>query len=365
MRTEICVFGSYAAALVMETERIPLTGETLLATRFRETWGGKGSDMAVQSARLRSYVHFLGVVGTDAFGDEFVRLMRQEGVDIAGLRRTDRLKTGAGFIIKDSAGNNIITVDMAANSLFCVDDVDRSRSIIKRCDVALAQLEIPKSTALHGLKTAHDLGLITILNPAPASNLLNEDLSFVDYLVPNETEARVCAGFAPDQRIDNDEVAVALRSTGCRNVVMTLGENGALLYGPTGSLHIDAFPVRTVDSNGAGDAFNGALAVALGEGLTQPEALRFATAAASLSCTAWETVDSYHDRQAVEALIRRGGADDHGKKPSSVSEKKRPNAGWYKDGLEGEFQDVERETISSLDSSNAKCIRQIGVNGHR
>lgn len=304
MPTEVVVLGSYAVALVMDADRIPLPGETLLARNFRQTWGGKGSDMAVQAARLRSYVHFLGVVGTDSFGDDFVRLMRKEGVDISGLRRTDELKTGAGFIIKDKSGANIITVDMAANSLFIPGDIDARMSILERSHVALAQLEIPLETALYGLRVAHTLGLKTVLNPAPARSLAGLDLSYIDYLTPNKTEARICAGFRPDEEVDQDLVAECLLACGCRNVVLTLGEAGACHYSRKSRTHIDAFPVEVVDSNGAGDAFSAALAVALGENMLEPVALRFAAAAAALSCTKWETIDSYHDRQEVEKFLR-------------------------------------------------------------
>lgn len=164
----IFIFGSYAKALVMTADRIPMVGETLIGDDFRQTWGGKGSDMAVQAARLGAKVAYAGVVGDDTFGHEFVTLMRDEGVNIDALTLTPELPTGAGLIIKDNQARNVIVVDMGANKLFSPAHVDEAKALIEQSRVALAQLEIPLETALYGLNLAKQLGNITILNPAPA-----------------------------------------------------------------------------------------------------------------------------------------------------------------------------------------------------
>ncbi|MBA7933745.1 MAG: ribokinase [Klebsiella huaxiensis] len=300
----VFILGSYAKALVMTAERIPLAGETLIGHDFRQTWGGKGSDMAVQAARLGADVVYSGVVGKDTFGTEFVELMLEEGINIDGLTLTTELPTGAGLIIKDKEARNVIVVDMGANKLFTPALVDNALHQIKSCGVALAQLEIPLETALYGLRRAKSLDKITILNPAPARDLRGLDLSAIDYLTPNETEARVALGLAPDDARSNREIASMLLETGCRYVVMTLGDAGSAVFGPQTTQEIPPCLVEVVDSNGAGDSFNAALAVALDEGQPISEAALFANATAALCCSDWETVPSYKYRTDVDAFLQ-------------------------------------------------------------
>jgi len=299
----IFILGSYAKALVMTADRIPMAGETLIGSDFRQTWGGKGSDMAVQAARLGANVAYAGVVGDDTFGHEFVALMRDEGVNIDALTLTPELPTGAGLIIKDNQARNVIVVDMGANKLFSPAHVNEARTLIEQSRVALAQLEIPLETALYGLNLAKQLGKITILNPAPARDLRGVNLSHIDYLTPNETEARVALGLAPDDARSNREIADLLLETGCRYVVMTLGEAGSAVFSRTDTLEILSCKVDVVDSNGAGDSFNAGLAVALSEGHIIEKAAFFANATAALCCCDWETVPSYKTRQEVEQFL--------------------------------------------------------------
>ncbi|MEK4149474.1 ribokinase [Robertmurraya sp. FSL W8-0741] len=302
---KICIIGSYAKALVMTTDRIPLVGETLLGDHYRETFGGKGSDMAVQAARLGAEVSYIGVVGNDSFGLEFLDLMESEGVTLEGIRKTTEKPTGVGFIIKDTNARNVIVVDMGANQLFSKRDIERHLKLIEEADVVLAQLEIPTETALYALKKAKELGKTTILNPAPAINLLSYDLSFVDFITPNETEARVTIGELPEVELSHREVALQLLQTGCGTVIMTLGGAGVEIHTSTKCTAINACPIEVVDSNGAGDSFNASLAVALGEGQELRDAVQFANAVAALCCTKWETVPSYHTRPEVEEFISK------------------------------------------------------------
>jgi ribokinase len=301
---EIVLIGSYLVALVMDVDRIPLRGETLLARNFREAYGGKGSDMAVQAARLGTPVRFVGCVGDDDFGRAFVKLMRDEGVNVGLLQQRGDLATGAGFIIKSGDGANIITVDIGANQLFSADDVDRAVPYMRPPSVVLIQLEIPLETALHAARRGHESGCTVILNPAPAYDLRGHDLSDVDLLTPNETEARVCLGLDPADPADDVEIARRLLGLGCRTVVMTLGERGSLIVTGDDITHVPAFSYPSiVDSNGAGDSFNAALASGLIEGRSLAEAARFANAVAGLCCTRWDTVPSYHTRAEVEAFL--------------------------------------------------------------
>ncbi|MGH1525470.1 ribokinase [Leifsonia sp. L25] len=307
MRTEpasprVTVLGSYAKAIVITADRIPLAGETVLGRDYRQEFGGKGSDMAVQAARLGARTTFVGVVGTDALGAEFLELMRDEGVDTTAVRTTSERSTGVGLIVKDEEGRNVIVVDLGANELFSPDDVVAAGGRVTDAAVVLAPLEIPLPTALHGLSRAHAAGAVTILNPAPAARLTGP-LEGIDVLTPNQTEARVLVGRDPHTDVDNAVIADELRALGVENVVITRGEEGVDVFTPDGYLHVLAHVVDVVDSNGAGDSFSAALAVGLAEGRTLPEAVVFANAAAALCCERWETVPSYRDRAAVEALL--------------------------------------------------------------
>lgn len=304
-RGSVCILGSYAEALTMTVKRIPVAGETLIGRDYRQEYGGKGSDMAVQASRLGADVSYLGVVGDDAFGQRFRDLMEREHVDTKGLRVTSERPTGVGMILKDEQARNVIAVDMGANELFRPEDIDRGFSQINEADVVLAQLEIPLETALYGLKRAKDMGKTTVLNPAPALDLRGQNLSDVDFITPNETESRLCVGLAPDADIDNASVASRLQEQGVKNVIITLGERGSVCFRENlPALNLPAFSIDEVDSNGAGDSFNAAFCVGLSETGNVEYAMTLAAATSSLSCTKWETVPSYHDRRAVDEFLR-------------------------------------------------------------
>lgn len=301
-KARVLVVGSYATGLVMETERLPQKGETLIGWGFRAVHGGKGSNQAVQAARLGAKVAFLACVGRDAYGDKLEALMREEGVSLSGVSRHAELPTGVGFIIVDRAGHNLITVDLGANRALTPETLAARADLFDAADVVLAQMEIPVETALAAMRMGRARGKTTILNPAPAADLTSHDLSSVDYLTPNETEACVCAG-APAGALE--EAIARLRRLGARHVVLTVGEQGCVWHDVSGrSTAVAGFRVKAVDTVGAGDAFSAAFAVALAEGCAVPDALRFANAAAALSVTKPDTIPSYHRRAEVDAFLR-------------------------------------------------------------
>jgi len=299
----LTVVGSYAKALVMTVDRLPEAGETLLGREYRETYGGKGSDMAVQAARLGADVVYVGAVGDDAHGAEFRALMAAEGVDDSRVTVDPTAPTGVGFIVKDTAGRNLIVVDKGANDRLLPEVLDRSADALRGADVVLAQLEIPLGSALHALAAAREAGVTTVLNPAPAVDLRGADLSAVDVLTPNEHEARVALGLPPGDPAPVEELARRLLALGPRSVVVTRGEDGALVADAAGATPVATAAVDVVDSNGAGDSFNAALAVALGEGCDLRDAAAFAGVVAALCCEHWETVPSYRTRAEVEDFL--------------------------------------------------------------
>ena len=304
MKPDVVVIGSYLVALVIEVERFPAVGETVHGSGYFETHGGKGSNMAVQAARLGARTSFVGRVGDDARGRAFADLLAAEGVAAEHLQVQEDSATGVGFILLGSDGQNMIAIDSGPNAHFSAADVERAAGLMQPPATVLTQLEIPLQTALRGMQAGRAAGCTTILNPAPAQDLSGEDLSSVAVITPNETEARVCLGLDPAERADEEELGRRLLERGCGAALLTLGERGCLCVTADGSEQVPGFAVpRVVDTTGAGDAFNAGLAVALAEGRPLAEAARFANAAAALCCTRLATLPSYHTRQQVGTFM--------------------------------------------------------------
>ncbi|MDD9985147.1 MAG: ribokinase, partial [Spirochaetaceae bacterium] len=191
------VIGSYLVALVIEVERIPAIGETVNGGGYFETHGGKGSNMAVQAARLGARCVFVGRVGDDARGQAFRAMLTGEGVGTDHLHLQEGIATGVGFVLLGPGGQNMIAIDRGANAQFSTADVDRVSGAMRPPATVLAQLEIPLATAMRGMRRGREAGCTTILNPAPAQDLSGEDLSNVSVITPNETEARAGRGPRP------------------------------------------------------------------------------------------------------------------------------------------------------------------------
>jgi ribokinase len=298
----VTIVGSYIAALVMDVACIPLEGETLIGHNFHTTHGGKGSNMAACAARLGAATRFFGKVGRDAFGEGFVRLLEQEKIDKGALLFSDTKPTAVGFIIFSSNGSNVIVIDTAANGEFSPADITAHSEVITSSAVAVSPLEIPLATALAAASVAKAAGTKFILNPAPAMDLREVDLSAVFALTPNELEGRVCLGLRPDDPIADNEVVLELLRLGVDNVMLTRGGKGVLWGCSAGLLEVPAVPVLVVDTVGAGDAFNAGLAVGLSEKKSTLEAIALGVTAASLSTQRRETIASYAYRAEVDLV---------------------------------------------------------------
>jgi ribokinase len=279
----IIVVGSYAAGLTMKVERLPSTGETLLGAGYRVDHGGKGSNQAVGCARLGAKVSFVAKIGKDAFGEMALGLYRDEGIDATNVETTADAPTGVGFVIVEAAsGQNCITIDPGANELLTAAEVSGCEGL-NTSAVVLTQLEIPVEAAEAALGRGRECGAVTILNPAPVRPLSDSILRMVDVLTPNETEARVLAGRSPSTEVEPVQVAHELIRKGVKQVVMTLGENGALIVTATSSTRFPAIRVSAADTTGAGDAFNAGLATALACGATLDASVEFAVVTGGLA----------------------------------------------------------------------------------
>lgn len=259
----------------------------------------------MQAARLGGRVEILTRIGKDTAGDEFLRLCRREGISDRYVGCDPDAPTATGFIICSATAQNIITIDIAALTRISKTHVDRALESVVPGDIVLLQFEIPIEIALYAAEVAHRKKAIVILNPAPAHDLNAFDLSAVDYLTPNETEVRVCLGLSPSDPASEALLAGRLLEKGCRNVLVTLGERGSLLCNrDVCRLYEPVRLEKAVDSTGAGDAFNGALAVALSEEMPMDDAVRFANAVAAFSCTRADTIPSYGTRSQIETFLQ-------------------------------------------------------------
>jgi ribokinase len=299
----VTVVGSFAVGLTLRADRFPVRGETLLGRDFDMGPGGKGSNQAVQAARLGADVEFIARLGEDNFAEIGAQLYRSENVGTRHLLRTAERNTGVGFIVLDTQGDNFIILDPGTNALFTPDDVEGARDRIQESHVMITQLEIPLETAGRALQLARAANVITILNPAPARRVPAEILKNADIVTPNETELRILLGRAPEANVNSIDLCDELLQTGVQRVVLTRGTLGAMIVTRDGYNNIPAYSVNVTDTTGAGDAFNGALATYLGSGMPLEPAVRHAVAAGALACTKLGVIPSLPHRTEIERLM--------------------------------------------------------------
>lgn len=304
---KVFVVGSFNTDLAVRTPRMPVGGETILGNSFLTGPGGKGANQAVAAARLGAEVNMLVKLGKDAFGDLAEQNLIKEGVRANFILRSSDSHTGVAFIIVDHQGENMIVVAGGANNLLSPADVDLAKNAICESNILLTQLEIPLETVKAAVEIAHRSGVKVILNPAPARELDSELLKMVDILTPNETEAQLITGL-PVNNVEQAEAAAReLMRRGVKSVVITLGDQGALVVQANSCMHVPSIQVDVVDTTGAGDAFSGALAVGLSEGFDLEYAARFANVTAALQVTRMGTAPAMPYRSEVLAILEGNG----------------------------------------------------------
>jgi ribokinase len=272
----IFVVASYMHAFVIRAPRVPREGETVFGTDSEIGPGGKGSNQAVAAARLGGQVDILACVGRDALGEQACELWQQEGLGTRWVSQDeDHRPTGMAFIIVDEHGQNRIIVTPGANDALLPRHAREAEETIAGADILIAQFESPANVVEEALALARAHGVTTILNPAPAREVPDLVLALADVITPNEAEAQVLTG-SEGRVSDPNELATALRRRGPKVVVLTMGEAGAYVLDDSGGRIIPGITVKPYDTTGAGDAFTGALAVALGRGLSLDEAVAFA-----------------------------------------------------------------------------------------
>ena len=302
----ISVLGIYVADLVFFGKKIPVEGETILGNNFVIGPGGKGSNQAVAAAKAGVKTYFISKIGDDQFGEMAIKIYDEAKVDYSNVIISKKYSTGAaGIMVNEETGANAINVFPGAAGAITNNDIDKAEEAIKNSKIFLTQLEAPKDTVMYAIKKAKDLGVQTILNPAPAADIDKSIFPYIDYFTPNETEASFYVNHPVETHDDASKAASKLLEMGIKNVIITLGEKGAYFanVNETFSSPIANLSNPVVDTTGAGDAFNAGFAAALTENQGIREAIAFASATAGLSTTKIGTAKSMPSREEIDKII--------------------------------------------------------------
>ena len=298
----IYVVGSSNTDMVVKSDKLPMPGETVMGGNFLMNPGGKGANQALSASRLGGKVSFICKVGNDLFGKQALQQFKREMIRTDFIVTDPHLPSGVALINVDTDGENCISVAPGANSSLRPSEVILAFDDLTPEDILLIQLEIPLDTVIFSIKAAFEKNVKVILNPAPAQKLSDDVLKCLYLITPNETEAELLTGI----RVVNDETAgqaaAILVARGCQNVIITLGSKGAFLFTENVGKVIPAPAVTAVDTTAAGDCFNGALAVALSEGMPLDEAVAFACKVAAISVTRMGAQSSIPLRKEVDQL---------------------------------------------------------------
>ena len=284
--SNISVLGIFVADISFSGPKIPSVGETILGNKYNVGPGGKGCNQAIAIARLGGNVNFISKIGKDSYGELALNTLKKNNINIENIIQDEKLQTGvAGILIDKNSGKNAINVIVGAPSSLTINEIDKQINIIKSSKIFLTQLEVPKDVTLHCLKIAKENGCITILNPAPASEISNEFYNHIDYFTPNETEAEFYTGIKITNEQEAKQAAEKLLNLGIKKVIITLGEKGLFYTNGKEETYLKASPVKAIDTTGAGDAFNGGLAFGLSKDKPINECLELANKVAGVSTT--------------------------------------------------------------------------------
>lgn len=300
---DLVVAGSYNASMTVYSARLPAPGETVAGGRFERGPGGKGANQAIGARRLGTDVLFITRLGADAFGDEARSILLAEGLPERGISTDAQSPTGIALILVDDSGQNAISVAPGANLTLSAPGVlSTLGGDIASCKYLLMQLECTAELAVGLAARARAAGAVSILNPAPARPVAPDALALFDIITPNESELRTLAASLGLASRTDDVLARQLLECGIRDVVVTLGERGALWASAAGVRHFDAYPVRATDTTGAGDAFNAGLAAALVRGEPMESAIDHGCRAGAFCVTRNGVIDGLGHRADLALL---------------------------------------------------------------
>ena len=284
--SEITVLGIFVADISFSGPKIPSIGETILGKKYNVGPGGKGCNQAIAIARLGGNTNFISKIGKDAYGELALKTLEKNKISTENIIQDGNQQTGvAGILVDQNTGKNAINVIVGAPSSLQISEIEKQINLIKRSKIFLTQLEVPKDVTLHCLKTAKENGCITILNPAPASEISKEFYNNIDFFTPNETEAEFYTGIKITSEKEAKQAADKLLNLGIKKVIITLGEKGLFYSDGKEEIYLKASAVKAIDTTGAGDAFNGGLAFSLLKEKPIKDCLEFANKVAGISTT--------------------------------------------------------------------------------
>jgi len=285
MSAKVVVLGSTNTDMVIKADHLPKPGETILGGTFFMNPGGKGANQAVAAARLGGNVLFISKIGDDVFGKQNKELFEKEGIDTTYVFSDPKEPSGVALITVDSKAENCIVVASGANATLSPVDVAKAATEIQSADILLTQLETPVDTIIYAAELAAGNNVKVILNPAPACPIPKSLLKSLYMITPNRIEAEMLTGIRVDDISSAKQAAETLHAEGVKIVVITLGSEGALALIDNEFHFVDAEKVVPIDTTAAGDVFNGALAVAIAEGQSVLDGIKFACKAAAISVT--------------------------------------------------------------------------------
>jgi len=279
---QILVIGSSNTDMTVLADRLPVPGETVLGGTFAMGQGGKGANQAVAAQRLGGDVTFICKVGRDIFGVNSIKEYKQEGMDTSKVMYSDK-PSGVALISVDTHAENCIVVASGANGDITVEDIEANRKDIEKAAILLLQLEIPVDAVVRAAKIAHEAGVYVVLNPAPACDLPEEIYQYLSLIIPNQTEIALMTGIEVKDEEGAAKAVKALQSKGTKEVIVTMGSKGSMVYHEGKATFVPSRKVNAVDTTAAGDTYCGGLCVALSEGKDIIAAAEFATASSALT----------------------------------------------------------------------------------
>jgi len=306
-KKKILVIGSLNMDMVVNMSQMPRVGETVTGESITYFPGGKGANQAYAAGRLGGNVTMLGAVGNDEHGNALTSSLASVGVDVSRILVSNAHHTGTASIYVDQNGDNAIVVIPGANAACNVSYLKANDAAFEACDIVLLQMEIPADAVFYSIKRAKELGKLVVLNPAPISGPLPDEIvSLVDYLAPNETELIKLTGL-PDTSLANINLGrETLLAKGTQHLLITLGEKGAMIASKTEQEIYPTRKVKAIDTVAAGDCFIAAFVVGISEGKTIADAIRFANAASSITVTRIGAQASIPSRDEVNACLLTG-----------------------------------------------------------
>lgn len=278
----ITVLGSINSDIVAQTKKYPKRGETIFGDSIKYLSGGKGANQATAVAKLGKQVQLIGSVGDDLYGENLLKNLVENNVNIDFVKKSTKMTTGTSIVVIDETGDNTILVLKGANDDLLVPDVENAFTNIKNSDILLCQMEVPHESVIRAMQLAKERGMYVVLDPAPAEGIVIEALEYADVVTPNEQETKSLLGIDLTNMQSAITAGQMLEQMGVKNSIIKMGALGSLVYQSGKYEWIDSIKVNVVDTLGAGDAFAGALACGLSDGLDLVSAAKMATVVAGL-----------------------------------------------------------------------------------